>query len=616
MIADGVDVPPMPSSPPLPAQPTVVRPSGLKVRSLCQARKNRESDVIWREDARKVSNELGQICEEAFNGSSVTTINTTSTAAGYETPATPVSIASPEQRAKPAAKPTPGTPKDPARPYNIEQVIETRCKLLEHNKGRDDDISVHLSRIIGHLDRVIEDHKAPPEVKRTMGSGPGDPFVESPTETTLPVIDEESASPVCSPREESPKHKFKFLPTTRNSDAKTTIRMVPHSSLRSLDDVKVKPLTIRKKNQPSASDFPSSDAVQPTRAFSASSRQSRHPCGLDPIEEAPTSPRKGDKSGEGKKWSWFKHRPTLSDTPPALPPKDPKPLIPSNGTVIVNPPISLPGSPTRSDEEKEKNGKQQERVPTRKSSMERFGGTLLKKLMPKKANKGTAAPQHSSGRWSCLSLPNYKLINKKENERPNSKDDRKSDPLCKGVPDQDSSSEADDPQNPFLNKRRSVANQNWFARVFQLKPASRVIALNTPKANGRKEIYKLLREWREYGMENVYLDKTKNIVHGQVGEVNCKSLPIAPFTVFILTQAPVLRLKGVEFTAEFYTVLEHGRKANLSLVRFKQERGAASSFNKVVDTVHMVMNSRRLVVEDATRAKKMARVLDTIPSNA
>lgn len=76
----------------------------------------------------------------------------------------------------------------------------------------------------------------------------------------------------------------------------------------------------------------------------------------------------------------------------------------------------------------------------------------------------------------------------------------------------------------------------------------------------------------------------------------------------------VLRLREVEFVAEFFTVLEHGRQANLSLVRFKQERGAASSFNKVVDTVYMMMKSRGLVVEDPVRAKRMARVLDNFPN--
>jgi hypothetical protein len=82
----------------------------------------------------------------------------------------------------------------------------------------------------------------------------------------------------------------------------------------------------------------------------------------------------------------------------------------------------------------------------------------------------------------------------------------------------------------------------------------------------------------------------------------------------LLTWVPVLRLREVEFTAEFYTVLEHGRQANLSLVRFKQERGAASSFNKVVETMHMMLKSRNMVVEDPVRAKKMSRVLETIPN--
>ena len=76
----------------------------------------------------------------------------------------------------------------------------------------------------------------------------------------------------------------------------------------------------------------------------------------------------------------------------------------------------------------------------------------------------------------------------------------------------------------------------------------------------------------------------------------------------------VLRLREIEFTAEFYTVLEHGCQANLSLVRFKQERGAASSFNKVVETVQSMLKSRGMVVEDAGRAKKMSRVLDTVPN--
>lgn len=140
--------------------------------------------------------------------------------------------------------------------------------------------------------------------------------------------------------------------------------------------------------------------------------------------------------------------------------------------------------------------------------------------------------------------------------------------------------------------------------------------MNISKAKGRKELYKLLREWRDFGMEDVYMDKSNSIVHGRVCEANCKFKPslhvqLKTATDFVI----VLHLREVEFTAEFYTVLEHGRQANLSLVRFKQERGAASSFNKVVETVQTTLKRRGMVVEDPLRAKKMSKVLDFLPSH-
>lgn len=116
------------------------------------------------------------------------------------------------------------------------------------------------------------------------------------------------------------------------------------------------------------------------------------------------------------------------------------------------------------------------------------------------------------------------------------KDNRHSSLMCKGLADTDSSTEADDPPNPFSQKRRSIANHNWFARVFQIKPATQVIALNTSKVKGRKELYKLLREWRDFGMEDVYLDKTNSIVHGRVSEANCKPLISSDSTLILITR--------------------------------------------------------------------------------
>lgn len=611
LLADCVNPQIIPSSPPLPAQPTVVRPNGPKVRSLRHVRKVRDSDYTWREDTRKVSHELSQICEEAFNGGSVSTIRTASAGSGYETPATPVSMASPEQAHPVATAFPPKAPTEPPRSYNIKELTETRRKLVEHSRGRKDNIPVYLSGVISHLDRLIEEDQAVNGPQRSPDTATSqDAFVAPPVDASLPVINEELASPAPSPIETStsaPKAPAS-LGVSQGGDTRATIRMVPHSSFRSIEEVK--PLTIRKK-KPSklvssdVEDFLAGGSNITDRATSTGSRQPPF-SNLEPIEEAPLSPKKYSSVGsQSKKWSWFKHRSQGLDNPPVLPPKDIHPIIPS-GSTIVHKPITLePTSPPPAVNTKS--------VSTRKTSMERFGGAFLKKLMTKKPNKNTQ--DYVAGMLiPAISDLVTDRISEKADEPPTTsfKDHHQSN--CMGFADSESSFEADDPRSAFRSKRRSLANHNWFARVFQIRPATQVIALNTSKAKGRKELYKLLREWRDYGMEDVYLDKSNSIVHGRVCEANCESDRLKYAANHTYSNA-VLHLREVEFTAEFYTVLEHGRQANLSLVRFKQERGAASSFTKVVETVHSTLKRRGMVVEDPSRAKKMSRVLDSVPNH-
>jgi len=79
-------------------------------------------------------------------------------------------------------------------------------------------------------------------------------------------------------------------------------------------------------------------------------------------------------------------------------------------------------------------------------------------------------------------------------------------------------------QSPALSRCKTTyapENQNWFARFFHVKPAVRAIALNVAKKKGRKEVYKILRGWKKYGLENVHLDKTENVIFGRVVEGNC-----------------------------------------------------------------------------------------------
>lgn len=70
-------------------------------------------------------------------------------------------------------------------------------------------------------------------------------------------------------------------------------------------------------------------------------------------------------------------------------------------------------------------------------------------------------------------------------------------------------------------------------------------------------------------------------------------------------------IKEVSFAIEIMTVIEHGKRGPLSIVRFTQERGAASSFQKVVDALETVFASRNLVVTDKSKAKMMIKTLNS-----
>jgi len=59
------------------------------------------------------------------------------------------------------------------------------------------------------------------------------------------------------------------------------------------------------------------------------------------------------------------------------------------------------------------------------------------------------------------------------------------------------------------------------------------------------------------------------------------------------------------------TVIEHGKRSHLSIIRLTQEKGAASSFHKVVDTVNRVFITRGLLVTDKRKTKMMIKTLNS-----
>ncbi|CAM1502103.1 Fc.00g040870.m01.CDS01 [Cosmosporella sp. VM-42] len=140
--------------------------------------------------------------------------------------------------------------------------------------------------------------------------------------------------------------------------------------------------------------------------------------------------------------------------------------------------------------------------------------------------------------------------------------------------------------------RNIEVKQNWLARLFRVKPAMSHLCMSISRRQARQEIALLLREWRKYGIRGIQVDKQRNIVFARVGAKN------------------FLNLKEVSFAAEVMTVIEHGKKQPLSIIRFTQERGAASSFHRVVDTMKVVFDCRGLLVADRNKQKMMIKTLN------
>jgi hypothetical protein len=72
-----------------------------------------------------------------------------------------------------------------------------------------------------------------------------------------------------------------------------------------------------------------------------------------------------------------------------------------------------------------------------------------------------------------------------------------------------------------------------------------------------------------------------------------------------------LHLKEVSFAVELMTVIEHGKRAQLSIARFTQEKGAASSFHRVVDAIQTAFGTRALLVTDKRKVGMMVKTLNS-----
>ena len=75
------------------------------------------------------------------------------------------------------------------------------------------------------------------------------------------------------------------------------------------------------------------------------------------------------------------------------------------------------------------------------------------------------------------------------------------------------------------SQARPVFEQSWFAKMLHLKPATTILVMNVSKAQARREIVKVLREWRKFGIKDVAVEKREggDVIRARVDAVNCES---------------------------------------------------------------------------------------------
>ncbi|KAL8670919.1 MAG: hypothetical protein Q9168_004565 [Polycauliona sp. 1 TL-2023] len=576
----------------------------------------RITSQYWKEDTRKVSKELENFCDEAFNRASVaSSAPTTATTATYRSIGTPATsrsvhenVALPSASVRRVAKssnmrayedrPLP----QPPREENIgsfaqRELAKTRDTLIK--RAADSNMSPgYLDEVIAHLDRLMQPSALRlEEATRRAASAPGpkSPGLPSNKDTFERFLESRDVAfrSASEPTAESPRKRKRQAETIRIVDDREQKPVVSP----------VKPLTIRKK---SGSSTPSTETLLQKRAskerlpqssgpapYDRSQSTERRSAGLNlldkslaPIEEhADDIELKPRTITRKKSWFFRGHQATQSHDSEKMPPPPPKEQGFQNFGGRKEVPAWKRASDPASETSQNSEGKREAMT----------GKQRLLKLFGKKELKSKRSSQELRGDYDLEDDASFYSVSSTSHQPPYL--------MSGGLQTQSTASVAhhrDKLQYP--NNKSSLSmpatreiqpwHQNWLQKFLRIKPAVTVLPFQVSRLRARKEMVSLLREWRRYGMRDIVVDKAAGRVWARVGEKNS------------------LHIRPVSLAIETFTVLERGRKANLALARFTQEKGAKSSFERVVKTMEQILGQRGFLVEDAGKARGMRSVLE------
>ncbi|KAA8569343.1 hypothetical protein EYC84_000995 [Monilinia fructicola] len=531
--------------------------------------KSGRGSILWKEDVRQLSSSLAKDCDEAFNRS-----------VASRDPSSLLSVPATSRKLKRDSLDSRPLPPPPARSDSVKKELLEARKQATLRMTSGEDSPGYIDRMVSHIDRLILPPSPSPlqtRQDRRIASAPADTKQRTVTRP-LPAINEAYGEEP-SPRKVVESDRIASAPEPRaikkNSNyfnEKDTIRVV-NASTTSFSPVRAPaPLTIRKKSSqggqtktkmPQAGPE-SYDNTLRNQVSGLGLRQQYHAGSkVDVIPELSRIDEDSNlddpfahDSNAGtivkKRSGWFRRNSKASDEGE------------SRGSSIAGNETLLSQSSSKSDRKSEPEDLPPLPPPKKKG----FNlGRLFKKKQPK---TGMTVGTH--------------------------------DMFDEDISIQDSLS--DSRQQNHLNRMQQASRarqiepqQNWLAKLFHVKPASKFICFCVSKRAARLEVAKVLKDWKRYGIKDVQVDKQRNIVFGKVGKEN------------------FLNLKEVAFAAEILTVFEHldrGRKVNLAVARITQERGAASSFHKVVETLDSVLQVRGVLVIDEEKKRMMVRTVNSM----
>lgn len=436
-------------------------------------------------DARQVSHELAQLCDESWNRDSITTAQT------YATPVTNSrSYDSPVTSYSHFSVPSPSVAEAPSKTSLCSIVTQehdlTLTSNLSHDRRIDESVTETMTRREIERTRDLLRERA-----RDSCMAPGylDEVIAHLDSLMQPNRRAVSA-PL--PRKEAFPHRIQSEPARKSEQEAADIR----------------PLTIRKKSQ--------GEALEPIRE-----------------EKHVVRPQKSIDIMEARKRTWFRRN--VRDPSLRIPftdvPRPPKSRFLKLFGAKSPPP--LPSLPAVRDVETESSHSSE--------TIGRPDGPFRETSSGSVVRHGTLHRTHPS-----LRQPNHRR--------------------------------SDSGSAPTLTATAPTPlPQNWLARMLRIKPAMHTFVFRVSKVKARKALLKLLRSWEPYGLCDVMVSRD---THNKSGDIS-----IASRISGRLSGKNPFGLKAVAFVMEIHEVLFKGQRADMSVARLAQVKGAKSTFERVVTEI-------------------------------